>query len=89
MEQMYEENGKKTIAKKRYYFKKGYTQVTLAQKEEVRQQLMSALGISRLNYFSSILNKGIVDISMSKYESINTVFQEYGINEVWEIEPNT
>ncbi len=85
MKQMYDKNETNAIAKKRYSFKKGYLQVTLSQKREVRDKLMSALKISRLTYFSSLLNGGIVDISMTKYEKINAVFLEYNILDVWDI----
>lgn len=48
---MYKEIETPAIAKKRYYFKKGYRQVTIAQKDEVRRILMSALNITRYTYF--------------------------------------
>lgn len=81
---MYDKIGKETIAKIRYSFKKGYLQVTIAQKHEVREKLMKVLGITRLTYFSSILNAGIVDISISKYKGISNIFNEYGILDVWD-----
>lgn len=87
MKQMYDKNETKAIAKKRYSFKKGYLQVTLSQKKEVREKLMSALKISRLTYFSSLLNGGIIDISMTKYEKISAVFSEYNIIDIWDVSP--
>lgn len=81
---MYGKIGKETIAKTRYSFKKGYLQVTIAQKHEVREKLMKVLGITRLTYFSSILNAGITDIGISKYKGISDVFNEYGITDVWD-----
>lgn len=48
---------------------------------------MSALKISRLTYFSSLLNGGIIDISLPKYEKISAVFGEYNILDVWDISP--
>ena len=36
---MYKEIETHAIAKKRYYFKKGYRQVTIGQKDEVREKL--------------------------------------------------
>ena len=68
---MYKEIETPAIAKKRYYFKKGYRQVTIAQKDEVRKNLMHALGITRYTYFSHLLNSGIVDITMSKLSLIH------------------
>ena len=82
---MYKEIETPAIAKKRYYFKKGYRQVT--QKDEVRKNLMHALGITRYTYFSHLLNSGIVDITMSKYEVITDILQRYGVVDIWEIVP--
>ena len=84
---MYKEIETPAIAKKRYYFKKGYRQVTIAQKDEVRRILMSALNITRYTYFSHLLNTGIVDISMSKYEVITAILQKYGVTDIWDIVP--
>lgn len=81
---MYGKIGKKAIAKTRYSFKKGYLQVTIAQKHEVREKIMKVLGITRLTYFSSIMNAGIVDISISKHKGITDVFKEYGIFNIWD-----
>ena len=85
---MYKEIETPAIAKKRYYFKKGYRQVTIAQKDEVRKNLMHALGITRYTYFSHLLNSGIVDITMSKYEVITDILQRYGVVDIWEIVPD-
>ena len=85
---MYKEIETPAIAKKRYYFKKGYRQVTIAQKDEVRKNLMHALGITRYTYFSHLLNIGIVDITMSKYEVITDILQRYGVVDIWEIVPD-
>lgn len=82
--QMYKEIETPAIAKKRYY---GYRQVTIAQKDEVRKNLMDALGITRYTYFSHLLNSGIVDITMSKYEIITDILQRYGVVDIWEIVP--
>ena len=84
---MYNKTRTSAIAKKRYYFKKGYRQVTIAQKDEVRKNLMDALGITRYTYFSHLLNSGIVDITMSKYEIITDILQRYGAVDIWEIVP--
>ena len=40
---MYDKNETKAIAKKRYSFKKGYLQVTLSQKKEVREMVLPLL----------------------------------------------
>lgn len=86
MEQMYNNVGKSTIAKIRYRFRKGYLQVSLADKNEVRQELMQALGTQDKAYFSQLMNGGIVNISLPRYESINHIFARRGITDVWETE---
>ena len=74
-----------SIANKRYSFKKGYLQVSLANKDEVRDELMRILKIAGKTYFSVLLNGGIIDIARCKYEDITTLFEKYGISEVWDI----
>lgn len=85
MKQMYKEIKTPAIAKKRYSFKRGYLQIILADKNNVKSELMQALGISRNSYFSTLLNSGILDISITKYNHITAIFNRYGIQEVWEI----
>lgn len=48
---------------------------------------MEKLKISSFPYFSSILNNGIVDITIYKYELISDIFQRHGITDIWETEP--
>lgn len=86
MEQMYNNSSKTSIAKIRYRFRKGYQQVTLSDKKEVHRELMQALGITDRAYFYQMLNKGIVNISLPRYESINHIFARRGITDVWETE---
>lgn len=85
--QMYKEIENNPIAKKRYKFRKGYRQLRLEQKDEVKKELMEKLKISSFPYFSSILNNGIVDITIYKYELISDIFRRYGITDIWETEP--
>ena len=82
---MYNSNLTTTIAKKRYSFRKGYLKVSLEEKNNLRKELMDILGISRLTYFSTILNSGITDISLPKYELINQAFARRNITDVWDI----
>lgn len=86
MEQMYNNVRKSTIAKIRYRFRRGYLQVSLADKNEVRQELMQALGTQDKAYFSQLMNGGIVNISLPRYESINHIFARRGITDIWETE---
>lgn len=82
---MYKKDGKTAIAKTRYSFKKGYMQVSIGEKEKLREELKSILGISGRTYFSTILNSGIIDISLPKYELINQAFARRNITDVWDI----
>ena len=86
MEQMYNNLAKKTIAKTRYKFRKGYLQVNLGDKKAVQQELMQVLGTSDRAYFSQLLNKGIVNISLPRYEAITHIFARRGITDVWTTE---
>ncbi len=61
--------------------------MTIGQKDEVRKKLMSALCITRYTYFSHLLNNGIVDITMSKYEVITAILQKYGVTDIWDVVP--
>ena len=82
---MYKKDGKTAIAKTRYSFKKGYMQVSIGEKEKLREELKSILGISSRTYFSTILNSGIIDISLPKYELINQAFARRNITDIWDI----
>lgn len=82
---MYKKHRKTAITKTRYSFKKGYLQVPIGEKESVREELKTILGISGRTYFSTILNSGIVDISLPKYELINQAFARRNITDVWDI----
>lgn len=82
---MYNNSTTKTIAKKRYYFKKGYLQVSLADKDALKSELIAILGNPSVSYFSTKLNKGIVNIPHPLFMSINELFERYGITDVWDI----
>lgn len=82
---MYKKDETFTIAKKRYSFKKGYLQVAIGDKKEIQKKLMELLGATRLTYFSTLLNRGIVDISKAKYDAITALFNQYSIIDIWDI----
>lgn len=86
MEQMYNNSSEKAIAKIRYKFRKGYQQVTLSDKKDVHRELMQALGITDRAYFYQMLNKGIVNISLPRYQAITNLFARRGITDVWTTE---
>lgn len=85
MKQSYKMIGNKTITRKRYFFEKGYKQVPMDKSDEVRKKIMDGLGIKHISYFSTLLNKGFIDISMYRYEVITEIFSQYGITDVWDI----
>lgn len=85
MQQMYKENTTKAIAKKRYSFRKGYLQVTLKDRDKLREELKNILRITQRSYFYVIMNTGITDISLPRFEAINQAFARYNITDVWDI----
>ena len=82
---MYKENATKAIAKKRYSFRKGYLQVTLKDRDELREELKKILRITQRSYFYNVMNNGIVDISLPRFEAINQAFARRNITDVWDI----
>lgn len=86
MEQIYNNFQNAAIAKIRYRFRKGYLQVCLADKKEVQRELMQVLGTEDRFYFYRLLSKGIVNISLPRYEAINLIFARRGITDVWDTE---
>lgn len=82
---MYKENTTKAIAKKRYSFRKGYLQVTLKDRDELREELKKILRITQRSYFYNVMNNGIVDISLPRFEAINQAFARRNITDVWDI----
>lgn len=85
MQQMYKENVTKAIAKKRYSFRKGYLQVTLKDRDELREELKKILRITQKSYFYNVMNKGIIDISLPRFEAITKAFARRNITDVWDI----
>ena len=86
MEQNYNEIVNPAIEKMRYCFRKGYMKVSLQDKNTVRAELMQILGITDMTYFSRILNKGVPNISLLKYQAITQAFARRGITDVWTTE---
>lgn len=82
---MYDNKTTSAIAKKRYSFKKGYVQISLVHKSALKADLMNVLNTPSRYYFSTKLNRGITDISVTLYEAITTVFGNYGITDCWTI----
>lgn len=66
----------------RFSFWKGWDQVKRGDVKAVRSKLMTALNIYHRNSFLDRLN-GRVEPKVTEVESIEKVFSEYGITEVW------
>lgn len=85
MQQIYKDFTTQAIAKKRYCFRKGYLQVSLQDRGALRDELKQILRITQRNYFYRLMNQGIVNISLERFEAINQAFARRNITEVWEI----
>lgn len=66
----------------KYSFKKGYGQLQVKDVEEARDKIMAALNIKTLQGFRNRLN-GVYEPKISEVDAIESVFNEYGIFEVW------
>ena len=86
MQQMYNKTRTCAIAKKRYSFKKGYLQVSLEEKDKLKNDLKVVLNNPSRSYFSKKLNSGIIDISVTLFTAITNVYQKYCITDCWTIE---
>ncbi len=84
---MYNKLVRKKIVFNRYSFKKGYYQVPYGKEAECRNRIIDELGICGRAYFSLLLNRGIRDISLYKYETITRILNDYGITDIWDITP--
>lgn len=84
---MYNNSATSAIPKKRHSFKKGWTQLPIGATKKARLELMKMLNISSRFYFSTILNRGIVDIRLSQKEEIDNFFNKYGITDIWDVLP--
>lgn len=65
-----------------YSFKKGWSQVRQKDIEEVRTAIMDALGLTTKPAFYNRLN-GDVEPKVSEAKSIEDIFNNYGIAEIW------
>ena len=65
-----------------YSFKKGWSQVRQKDIEEVRMAIMDALALTTKPAFYNRLN-GDVEPKVSEAKSIEDIFNQYGITEIW------
>lgn len=65
-----------------FSFLKGYNQVPVARANEVRDKILSALGLkTRVSWYQRLY--GNVEPKISEARAVESVFAEYGIKEVW------
>ncbi|MDR1755583.1 MAG: hypothetical protein LBR65_01295 [Culturomica sp.] len=65
-----------------FSFQKGWSQVKQGDAATVRSKLMAALNITTRMAFLDRLN-GKVEPKITEYQSIESIFAEYGIIEIW------
>lgn len=65
-----------------FSFKLGFSQVKRKDSQEVRKQIMEALGLTTRASWYSRLN-GDVEPKVSEARAIEEVFGEFGITNVW------
>ena len=65
-----------------FSFKKGWGQVQQKDSKEVRERIEKCLGIRNRNSFYNRLN-GDIEPKVSEAKSIEVIFADYGITEVW------
>lgn len=66
----------------KYSFKLGYEQLRRKDVKEVRERIMSALGIATREGFYPRL-RGEIEPRVSEAKAIEEIFAEYGIKKVW------
>ncbi len=65
-----------------FSFKKGYDQVQQKDAKEVREKIMTALNITTRRSWGLRLD-GKIEPKVTEAQSIENIFKEYGITEVW------
>lgn len=66
---------------KKYSFWKGYKQVPAGKQGEVRKAIIATLGIAQSAFYSRL--RGEVEPKVSEYQAIESVFNHYGITDIW------
>lgn len=66
---------------KEFSFKKGWNQLPKALNEECRDKIIAALSISLPTFYARL--RGDVEPKFSEGKSIEAIFAEYGIVDVW------
>lgn len=66
----------------RFSYQRGYNQVQLQNKNEVKRKIMRALKITTPPSWYARLN-GNIEPRVSEAKAIETIFGKYGIKDVW------
>lgn len=65
-----------------YSFKRGFAQVQQKDVQQVKERIMSALGLTtRVSWYARL--NGSVEPKVSEARAIEAVFSDYGIKDVW------
>lgn len=67
---------------KKFSFKKGFGQIQQKDADAVKKEIMAALGITTRAAWWQRLN-GVVEPKVSEAQSIERIFNEYGVTEIW------
>jgi len=65
----------------KYSFKRGYNKIPQGKVKEVREKIITALGISKPSFYSRL--RGEVIPKITEYNAIEAIFQDYGIEDIW------
>lgn len=70
-----------------YFFSDGYNRLTIGDAKRCRADLTTEVFNGSGSYFSTLLSRGIRNISKPRYDAITAIFARYGIDEsqVWRV----
>lgn len=72
----------RTSSENRFSFQKGYSQVMIKDTKKVREEIMGILNIkTRMAWWVRL--KGKVEPKVTEYETIEAIFNKYGITDIW------
>lgn len=63
-------------------FRKGLLMLQVHQVQQVKKELMDALGIKSRQWFKQYAD-GIVELTVSKAVKVEQVFNKYGVSDPW------
>ena len=81
-EKLHNSLNRKNMSKEQFSFNKGWSQVKNGDVRRCRKKLMEALGITTRMAFLNRL-RGDVEPKVSEAKVIESIFAEFGINEIW------